>query len=84
MAIPGILQQLARNNPMMQSLKQMIGMVNSSQNPMAALNQLMAGNPQMKQATDIASKYGGDYKTAFYETAKQMGVDPDEILSMFR
>ena len=40
MGIPGILQQLARTSPMMQQVRQMIGMVNAAQNPQAMISQL--------------------------------------------
>ena len=84
MAIPGILQQIARSNPMMSRVKQMIGMVNDSQNPTALLNQMMANNPQLKQIMDVVQQNGGDPKTAFYSMADKMGVDPQEILNMLK
>ena len=84
MPMPGILQQIARSNPMMQSVRQMIGMVNNAQNPQAMLNQLLMTNPQMKQIADIANSYGGDYKKAFYAIAEQKGIDPNEILDMVK
>lgn len=84
MAIPGILQQLAKSNPMMQSVKQMIGMVNAAQNPQAMMSNLMSSNPQMKQVMDVIQQYGGDPKTAFYKLAEQKGVDPQEILDMLK
>lgn len=84
MAIPGILQQLAKSNPMMQSVKQMIGMVSAAQNPQAMMSNLMSSNPQMKQVMDVIQQYGGDPKTAFYKLAEQKGVDPQEILDMLK
>ena len=62
----------------------MIGMVSNAQNPEMMLNQLMANNPMLKQISEIAAGYNGDYQKAFYGTAKQKGIDPNEILGLFR
>ena len=84
MAMPGILQQLARSNPMTARIKQMMGMVNSSGNPQMMLNQMLTGNPQFKQVMDLINQSGGDPKKAFYALAEQRGVDPNDILSMLK
>ena len=84
MAMPGILQQLARNNPMMSRVKQMMGMINSSGNPQMMMNQMLTGNPQFKQVMDLINQSGGDPKKAFYALAEQKGVDPNDILSMLK
>ena len=84
MAMPGILQQLARSNPMTARIKQMMGLVNSSGNPQMMLNQMLTGNPQFKQVMDLINQSGGDPKKAFYALAEQRGVDPNDILSMLR
>lgn len=84
MAMPGILQQLARTSPRMGQIKQMLGMVRSAGNPQAMLTQLAAGNPAMKQVMDIVNQHGGDPDRAFRTLAEQNGIDPQEILSMLR
>jgi len=84
MAIPGILQQIAKSNPMTAKIKQMMSMVNGSQNPQMMLNQLMTANPNLKQVMDFIQESGGDPKTAFYSMADKMGVDPQEILNMLK
>lgn len=84
MAIPGILQQIAQSNPMMQNIRQMFGMIRNAQNPQAMMNQLVTGNPNMKQAMDIINQYSGDPKKAFYSLAEQKGIDPQEILNMMK
>ena len=84
MAIPGMLLQLAKSNPMMSKVKQMMGMVNGAQNPNAMLNQMMSSNPQLKQIMDVVKENGGDPKTAFYSMADKMGVDPQDILNMLK
>ena len=59
-------------------------MISRAQNPEAMLNQLMANNPQLKKISDVAANYGGDYRKAFYGIAEQKGIDPNEILGMFK
>lgn len=82
MAIPGILQQLARTNPMMQQIRKMIGVANASQNPQAVINQLIMNNPQLKPVMDAINAAGGDPKKAYYQMAEKMGVDPNEVMNM--
>lgn len=84
MAIPGILQQIAKSNPLFQNVRRMMGMVNASQNPQAVLNQLVTSNPQLKQVMDVINQYGGDPKQAFYSLAEKNGIDPNEILNMMK
>lgn len=84
MGMPGTLLQLAKNNPMMQSVKQMIGLLNASKSPQDTMNYLTMNNPQMKQVMEIINASGGDAMKAFEEMAKQKGVDPNEILAMIK
>lgn len=78
------LVQLARSNPMMGQIKQMMGMLRTAQNPTAMLNQMVMSNPQLKQVMDIVQQHGGDSMKAFYAVAKEKGVDPNEILNMMK
>ena len=82
--LPGILMQLAKANPMMTQIKQMMGMVKAAQDPTAMLHQMAQGNPQVKQVLDIVNQYGGDTNKAFYAIAEQRGIDPQEILNMLK
>lgn len=84
MAMPGILMQLAKSNPMMGQIKQMMGMLQGAQNPTAMLKQMAQNNPQLKQVMDIVNANGGNPEKAFYATAEQYGVDPQEILNMLK
>ena len=65
-------------------IKQMMQTVRMAQNPQAALNAMVMNNPQMKQVMDIVNQYGGDPMRAFTETARQNGMDPDEIMGMLK
>lgn len=68
----------------MGQIKQMMQMVRSAGNPQAMLNQLMMTNPNMRQVMEIVQRYGGDPMTAFRETARERGIDPQEILDMMK
>ena len=76
--------QLAKANPMMQNVRQMMGMLNSSQNPQAMINQMVSNNPNLKQVMDFINQSGGDPKKAFYALAEQKGINPQEILDMLK
>ena len=40
--------------------------------------------PQYKQVMDYVNQNGGDAKSAFYAKAKEMGIDPDQIVQAMR
>ena len=86
MTIPATLQQLGRNQMqmMLQPVRQMMNMVHASQNPQAALNQLVMSNPQMKQVMDIVNRYGGDEMKALEDYAAQFGMTANDVLAMLR
>ena len=84
MAIPGILLQMAKSNPKLQQIKQMMGMVNAAQNPMAALNQMAMSNPQLKQAMDLVNQYGGDPNRALGEMARQYGLTEQDVYDLLK
>ena len=84
MAIPGILMQLARNNPMIGQVKQMMGMLKTAQNPQAMLNQMMMNNPKLKEVMDLVNQYGGDPNKALEEVSKQYGIAPQDIYDLLK
>ena len=68
----------------LQKVKQMMDTIKSARNPQAMLQNMINQNPQYKQVMDYINKNGGDPKTAFYKLAEQQGVNPDDILNMFK
>lgn len=68
----------------LQQVREMMVMLQNSKNPQAMLRTLISQNPQMQNAINIVNQYGGDARTAFYETAKAKGVDPNQIINMLR
>lgn len=61
-------------------ITQIITKIKSMVNPQMMLQQ----NPQYKQIMDYVNQNGGDAKTAFYNKAKEMGIDPEEIVKALR
>lgn len=84
--IPPILQQLGKSNimQMIQPAKQIMNMVRTAQNPQAMLQQIASNNPNMAKVMEVVQQYGGDSMKAFQETAKQMGIDPNNIMNMLK
>lgn len=56
-------------------------MLRSANNPQAMLSQMMQNNPNFQKVQELGKQYNGDYEKAFRETAKQMGIDPDEFIN---
>ena len=79
-----ILNLLGRTNPAMGAFSQMIGMARAAKDPMAAINQMAANNPQMQQVMQVIQQNGGNAKAAFYNMAQQRGVNPNEVLSQLK
>ena len=67
---------------MMTTVRKYMNVLKSARNPQAALEGMMANNPQLQQVKQIVDKSGGDPMKAFRDMAEQNGLDPDEILSM--
>lgn len=86
MNMPPILQQLQRQGlpGNLGQIKQMIQMVKSARNPQAMMNQLIQSNPNLKNVMQIVNQSGGDPQKAFYELAKQKGINPSDILDMLK
>ena len=65
-------------------IRNMMQMIRGSGNPQAMLQQMMQNNPQYQQVMQLVNQAGGDPRQAFYQMAQQMGVNPDEIISMLK
>lgn len=81
-----LMSQLENNsvntsNGIKESIKRMMNMINTSQNPQAVIQKLANENPTIRQ---IMSLNNGDLKTTFYSMCKEKGVNPDDILNQLR
>lgn len=64
------------------SLKMVRGLVNqvrSASNPNALLNSMAEQNPQLKEIMTMVNS-GKSPRDLFYAKAKEMGVDPEDIV----
>lgn len=70
------------NNPAIQQIKQMMGMLNGVQNPQAILQQVAQQNPQLAQVMQMCQ--GKNPQEVFYQMCNQRGINPDEILNALK
>lgn len=73
------------NNPMnpqmIQQIKGIMNQIKMAQNPQLALNQILMNNPNINSIIGLIKNNGGNLQTAFYNLAKQKGIDPQVILN---
>lgn len=53
-------------------------------NPQAMLNTMMQNSPQMSEVNKLLQQAGGDAEKAFRLKAQQMGLNPDEAVSIVK
>ena len=75
---PIINQMMAGN---MQNFTNLYRSVTNAQNPNLMFQSLLQSNPQIKQVMEVINQNGGNAKQAFYNMAKQKGVDPNVIIN---
>ena len=75
-----ILQNLntSQQMPILNNLRNVSKMLRTMQNPQQMLQTMF---PQYGQVMKIVEDHNGDAKAAFYETAQQRGIDPEEIIN---
>ena len=59
-------------------------MIKSSSNPDAMMLSLLQSNPAYSQVMSLISQHNGDARAAFYDLAKQKGIDPNSVLNMLK
>lgn len=74
-----LFQQLNPQRQIPNNVKEMISKLKMIKNPQAVAEQYINNNPQLKSLLQAAN---GNPETAFRNLAKQMNVDPDEIIKM--
>ena len=76
--------QAASRIPGLDQIRNLMAMARGAANPAGLLQGLLQNTPQYQQAMNLVQQNGGDAKAAFYNLAQQKGVDPNEILNLFR
>ena len=59
-------------------------MVKNSQNPTAMIQQMMNNNPNLKQVMDVINQHGGNIEKAVRTVAEQNGLNPEDVINMFK
>ena len=59
-------------------------MVRSCGNPQAMLYQMLQQNPNCAPVMRMLEQANGDYNKVFYDYARQMGINPQEILDALK
>lgn len=86
------LNQRSQTNPATQgftnNLRNFVGFLRNSGNPMGMLQNVAMQNPRVQQAMQAVNMMGGDPKNAFYTLAQQRGIDPNQamntVMGMFK
>ncbi len=65
------------------TVKSLMSMIKTANDPTAMLNHLAQNNPQLKEIMNLVQS-GKSPKDLFYEKAKEMGVNPEEILQYLK
>lgn len=63
------------------NLNDIVNTIRNSSNPNEAMQNMLVNNPQLKGVLNYINQNGGDAKTAFYNMAAQMGVNPNSVLN---
>ena len=59
-------------------------MMKSLSSPKEMVNQMLRNNPRASEINKLISDNGGDIEKAFRSKAKEMGVNPDDIISALK
>lgn len=74
-------QQQTAASPQIQQIKNMMRMVQMSNNKSATLQTLIAQNPGLKNIINLVNSKGMSMEQVFYALAQQRGIDPQVILN---
>ena len=66
------------------NIKRSVDTLRSLGDPNKALEQLMQGSPQMKQALDYVKENGGDPKEVCFKIMRDNGIDPSILENAIR
>ena len=65
-------------------IKGLMNMMQSGGNSQSLIQSMLASNPQMNQIMKLVQQYNGDARSAFYDLAKQKGVDPNDVINLLK
>lgn len=66
------------------SLRGMAQMFKAASNPQAFVQNMLQSNPNSAAVIQLINSSGGNPKAAFYELARQKGIDPESFLKLLQ
>lgn len=65
-------------------INQTLGVMSTLQNPAKSIQAVLQSHPKYPEVMELIAKAGGDPKAAFYNLAREKGVDPNAFLKAMR
>ena len=62
----------------------LVNMMKNASNPQALIMNLARQNPAVANVLKEVEANGGDAKSLFYKKAREMGINPDDILNQLK
>ena len=78
------LYQQPNISPQLPQQNNIINMIKNSGNPGQLFKTMAKSNPQVQQIMQMIQQTNQTPKQLFYQTAQQRGIDPNQILNMFK
>ena len=79
-----LFNQVGMSQQITQSNNNIVQMVKNSNNPGQLFQSMAQSNPQVQSIMRLIQQSNQTPKQLFYQAAQQQGVDPNQILGMFR
>lgn len=71
--------------PQLQQAKNLLRQFQSGPNASAMMNQFLMNNSQLGPVMNfVKTQHNGNAKEAFYDYARQMGIDPDDFINQLK
>lgn len=77
-------QAISQITERINGIKEIYKTVHGAADPVALINGMMEKNSVMRDTLSLIRQNNGDAQAAFYAKAKEMGIDPEQILSILR
>lgn len=78
------MNSLYQNTPQQPVNNNLINLIKNSTNPGQLFQTMAKSNPQVQSIMQMIQQTNQTPKDLFYQAAQQRGVDPNQILSMFK
>ena len=66
------------------NVQPLINMMRSANNPQALISQLINNDPRMAEVNKLIEQSGGDPEKAFRAKAQELGVNPEDVMRLFK